>query len=120
MTPEMADSIGNGTRISPARVWLVGTGSLTAPAWNCQMPLRLSQLERTNCGRGYSGSGLSVSTWLAQGVIKGACFICQAWALVAATRAKTKGNTRFLMRIRSFIALFSHTVKPSAPLLQVA
>jgi hypothetical protein len=64
----------------------VGTASPAAPAWNCQMPLRLSQLERTICGRGYSGSGLCVSTWLAHEVIKSACFICQAWALVAATR----------------------------------
>src|ERR1019366_338257 len=115
----MADSIGNGTRISPARVWWLGTGSPAAPAWNCQMPLRLSQFERTICGRGYSGSGLFLSTRLAQEVIKGACFICQAWALMAATRPRTKGNTSFLVAVRSFITQLNHRLWESAPLPQV-
>ena len=30
--PEIADSIGNGTKISWASVWLMGTASLIAPA----------------------------------------------------------------------------------------
>src|SRR5208337_1720019 len=73
MTPERADSIGNGTRIRLARFWPTGTGSLVEPGWNCQMPFRLSQFERTNCGRGYSARTLVGLTCCAQSVINGAC-----------------------------------------------
>src|SRR5882724_6505227 len=81
--------MGYGTRMSPARVWLVGTGSLVAPAWNCQMPFRLSQFERTICGRGYSGSGLFVSTSCAQLVTMGAVWSCQAEAVNGARHANS-------------------------------
>src|SRR5580658_81574 len=80
ITPEMADSMGYGTRIWLESVWPTGTGSLVAPGWNCQRPLRFIQLVRTICGRGYSGKGALVSTSAAQRVMSGACCICQARA----------------------------------------
>src|SRR5882762_2641486 len=61
----------------PERVRLVGTGSvLVMPDSNCQMPFRLSQFDLTICGRGYSGSGVFVLTWLVHCVVNGGCFIC--------------------------------------------
>src|ERR1700688_3246818 len=63
----------------PERVRLVGTGSvLVMPGSNCQMPFKLSQFDLTICGRGYSGSGVFVFTWLVHWVVNGGCFICHA------------------------------------------
>src|ERR1700690_3770439 len=59
------------------------------------MPFKLSQSVLTSCGRGYSGSGLLVSTRAAHRVINGACFICQAPRLPAAIRHRTKNHARF-------------------------
>ena len=69
------------------------------------MPFRLSQLLRTICGRGYSASGLLVSTRLAQGVIKGACFICQgpAWLLTAKAVAQSQAAFSPVNKVR-FVA----------------
>src|SRR5690348_57961 len=89
MTPESADSIGNGTRMSPARFSPAGTASPGAPGWNCQTPFKLSQLERTICGRGYSGSTFVGSTCCAQSVIKGAVFGCHGTAAEAALTNKS-------------------------------
>src|SRR5689334_5334588 len=93
ITPEIADSMGNGTRISLDRVCPVGTGSLVAPGWNCQTPFKLSQLERTSCGRGYSGRGLLVSISGSQRVMSGPCFICQAIDFAGVSR-RTRTTAR--------------------------
>src|SRR5215469_14977740 len=92
MTPEMADSIGYGTRIWLDKVWPTGTGSLVAPGWNCQTPFKLSQLLRTICGRGYSASGLLVSIKAAHRVVNGPCFICQAYPF--ATKVQTNAQAQ--------------------------
>src|ERR1039458_2582974 len=97
MTPEIADSIGEGTRSGLERVWFVGTASvLVTPAWNCQMPFKFSQFVLTICGRGYSGSGAFVSIRLSQRVISGPRFICQAPASVESSRLANRGKTRFI------------------------
>src|SRR5665213_918062 len=89
MTPESADSIGNGTRMTPDRFCPAGTGSLVAPAWNCQTPFKLSQLVRTICGRGYSARTLAGFTCCAQSVINGACFGCHGNEAGAAVMTKS-------------------------------
>lgn len=88
MTPEIADSIGYGTKIWFVKVSPMGTAALVAVGSNCQMPLRFSQLLRAICGRGYSGSGALVLIIYAHGVINGACFICHAFALMPGLKAK--------------------------------
>src|SRR5690349_14487341 len=71
MIPERALSMGYGTSTSsPSVVFTGGVLMLDAPA-NCQMPFRLCQSGRVSCGRGYSGSGLVVETWLVHGVVSG-------------------------------------------------
>jgi len=58
LMPDRPDSMGNGTRTLSARFWPKG-GVWPAEALpNCHSPLRLSQSERTICGRGYSGKAL--------------------------------------------------------------
>ena len=47
---------------------------------------------RTICGRGYSGSGLLVSTKAAHGVINGACFICQAETVAAVVETRRQAQ----------------------------
>src|SRR4051812_41084501 len=80
MIPERALSIGYGTSTSSPSVWFTGgVLMLVAPA-NCQRPLRLCQSGRVSWGRGYSGSGLVVETWLVQGVVSGGVFGTKAAA----------------------------------------
>src|SRR5688572_7931461 len=71
MMPERALSIGYGTRISSPRFWFTGGVLMFEAPANCQMPFRRCQSGRVSCGRGYSGSGLVVDTWLVQGVVSG-------------------------------------------------
>src|SRR3954471_21024389 len=74
MMPERALSIGYGTSTSSPSVWFTGGVLMLAAPANCQAPLRLCQSGRVNWGRGYSGSGLVVETWLVQGVASGGVF----------------------------------------------
>src|ERR1035437_2060769 len=114
-TPDKADSIGYRTKISPAKAWLVGTGSLAVPALNCQIPFRFSQFVRTICGRGYSGSGWLVSTSCAQSVMIGAYCSCQAWADdIIRLASKMEPATKF----HFFIVCFSISKTPNRPACQ--
>src|SRR5689334_2571343 len=72
MIPESALSIGYGTRISSASCCPVGGVLMFEAPANCQMPFRLCQSVRVSWGRGYSGRGLVVLTWLVHGVVIGA------------------------------------------------
>ncbi len=72
----------------------MGTGSPRLPAWNSQRPLRFSQLLRTICGRGYSGSGQPGSTSSAQGVMSGACGSSQAPANLGRKASPRKPSTK--------------------------
>src|SRR5664279_4905715 len=75
MTPDKADSTGNGTRIWELKVARVA--SLLAMA-KSHRPLRLSQSCRTIWGRGYSGWAFSGETSLAHRVFSGPAAGCQA------------------------------------------
>ncbi len=74
MIPESALSIGYGTSTSSASVVFTGGVLMFGAAANCQMPLRFCHSVRVSCGRGYSGSGFVVETWLVQGVVSGGVF----------------------------------------------
>src|SRR5437762_1341878 len=78
MIPDRALSIGYGTSTSSPSV--AGGVLMFAADANCQMPLRLCQSGRLSCGRGYSGSGFDVDTWLVHGVISGGVFGANAAA----------------------------------------
>ena len=69
-SPESCDSTGNGTVIRSAQL-LARRPAAHRPSRpaNSHWPLRLSQSSRTCCGRGYSGSGLLVSTLSPHGVV---------------------------------------------------
>src|SRR5215471_12330546 len=68
--------MGNGTRMTLARFWPVGTESFVTPDSNCQTPFKFIQFDRAICGRGYSGRTFVGFTCWAQSVINGACFGC--------------------------------------------
>ena len=74
MTPDSADSTGNGTLIRSGRVVLNCGGSSVADWRSCHSPLRLSQSGRVICGRGYSGRGVPASAWAVHGVVSGGGF----------------------------------------------
>src|ERR1035437_976131 len=85
MTPDSADSTGNGTRIWASNVARVA--SLLAMA-KSHRPLRLSQSCRTIWGRGYSGWALAGETSLAHRVFSGPSAACQAARDGTGTKSK--------------------------------
>src|SRR5262245_57022957 len=113
MMPERADSTGYGTRIRSGSVWPIGGAALrfTLPApsvaglRNSHSPLRFCQSGRVSCGRGYSGSGLVVETWLVQGVVRGgalgatAAETCWATAMPAASSTATAAEATRVRRM---------------------
>src|SRR4051812_29394588 len=60
ITPERADSGGNGTRICCEKT--AGLLALVGVKAKSQSPFKLSQLLRTICGRGYSESAFAGET----------------------------------------------------------
>src|SRR5208282_2206257 len=74
ITPDKADSTGNGTRIWVPNVARVASLLVIA---RTQSPFKLSQSSRTICGRGYSGCALAGDTSLAQRVFNGPWACCQ-------------------------------------------
>src|SRR5262245_15083466 len=101
ITPERADSTGNGTRIW---VW-------NGPGWafllvmiTSQRPLRFNHSFRTICGRGYSGRGLSLDTSAAQRVLSGPCAGYQTAAVSEqAGRRSVKNNNCLRLRKGSWM-----------------
>jgi hypothetical protein len=71
MTPDSADSTGNGTLTRSGSVTPNWGASLVADWRSSHSPLRFCQSGRVICGRGYSGSGVPASAWLVQGVCSG-------------------------------------------------
>src|SRR5262249_31069157 len=65
MTPDSADSTGNGTRICPSSFLPTGGSSSFLAAANSHRPLRFIHSGRTIVGRGYSGRTLLGETSLA-------------------------------------------------------
>src|ERR1035437_6200515 len=74
ITPDNADSTGNGTRIC---VWNVARLASLLVMAKSHRPLRLSQSCRTIWGRGYSGWAFSGDTSLAHRVFSGPAAGCQ-------------------------------------------
>ena len=74
MTPDSADSTGNGTLTRSGRLVLNCGASLVLDWRSCHSPLRFCQSGRVICGRGYSGSGVPTRAWLVHGVVSGGCF----------------------------------------------
>src|ERR1035437_9818403 len=87
ITPDNADSTGNGTRIC---VWNVARVASLLVMAKSHKPLRLSQSRRTIWGRGYSGWAFSGETSLAHRVFSGPAAGCQ----VAAHAGEADRNLR--------------------------
>jgi len=68
ITPERADSMGNGTSI--CSVNSLGSDCSLPVTANSHSPLRFSHLSCTICGQGYTRWALSGDTSLIQGVVK--------------------------------------------------
>src|SRR5437660_12609841 len=76
ITPERADSAGNGTRIFRAKS--AGFAASLGATAKSQSPFKLTQLLLTICGLGYSGSTFCGLTSLAQRVMSGAFAGCHS------------------------------------------
>ena len=91
ITPDNADSTGNGTRIC---VWKVARLASLLVMAKSHRPLRLSQSCRTIWGRGYSGWAFSGDTSLAHRVFSGPTAGCQAAGTTAGQTAGRPGSLR--------------------------
>src|ERR1035437_1310497 len=106
ITPDNADSTGNGTRIC---VWNVARVASLLVMAKSHKPLRLSQSCRTIWGRGYSGWAFSGDTSLAHRVFSGPAAGCQDAAEVCGTQSGTVRMTPAITRIlwHTFICFIS-------------
>src|SRR6266436_3607323 len=74
ITPERADSTGNGTSIRSGNE--SGLAKSRFVIANSQRPFKFIHSLRTSCGRGYSGRTLAGETSLAQRVLSGPAAGC--------------------------------------------
>src|SRR5262249_39630258 len=96
ITPDNADSTGNGTRICPSSFLPIGGSSSFCAAANSHRPLRFIHSLRTIVGGGYSGKTLSGATSLAHFVIRGPFAACQSAARAGASRMSDTRERRIV------------------------
>src|SRR5262249_5251270 len=118
ITPDSADSAGNGTRICPSSFLPIGAFSSFFATANSQRPLRFCHSLPTLCGRGYWGSTLSVFPSLAQRVSRGPLAGRQSAPLAAVVPPSSprtqKAHTNRRRRIRIMV-FFSRRLVGASP-----